>query len=304
MKPVFLPLLPPTGAALALLLLASCGALTNQDQGMEPSPPPIPGESETGKAASSRSAMCLSVSADPEAEQASQTKAYGPAKKFWTEVDQSHLRISFLPWRDAKTNAVLFIPGTKLRSKIEAAAREWINNDKRKDRANLTFEFLPDSEAHKGDIRICVGPDGYHRSQVGTDARAVTSTKAPTMWLGVKNDSDDSLRKVTLHEFGHALGLKHEQQHPGNTIPWDEPQVYQYYRDLQAQFPAMGWNDQMTKDWVLTREKASNHIVGPYDPESVMHYPVPEELTIGKFSTVWRARLSKGDITFIHERYP
>jgi hypothetical protein len=39
-----------------------------------------------------------------------------------------------------------------------------------------------------------------------------------------------------LHEFGHALGLVHEHQHPAGGIQWNRPQVL---RDLSG--PPNNW---------------------------------------------------------------
>ena len=43
-------------------------------------------------------------------------------------------------------------------------------------------------------------------------------------WLTPDSD-DDELRRVVLHEFGHALGLIHEHQNPEGGIEWNEPAV-------------------------------------------------------------------------------
>ena len=42
----------------------------------------------------------------------------------------------------------------------------------------------------------------------------------------------------------------------------------------------------------------------PYDPLSVMSYPIPEELTRGGFTTPRNGALSDGDKAFIQVLYP
>jgi len=43
------------------------------------------------------------------------------------------------------------------------------------------------------------------------------------------NTSDSEFSRTVIHEFGHALGMIHEHQHPLAAIPWDKDKVYTYY---------------------------------------------------------------------------
>ena len=47
------------------------------------------------------------------------------------------------------------------------------------------------------------------------------------MNLGWIHDSksEDELRSVVLHEFGHALGAVHEHESPYASIPWNKEKV-------------------------------------------------------------------------------
>jgi hypothetical protein len=45
-------------------------------------------------------------------------------------------------------------------------------------------------------------------------------------WIN-DNKSEDDLRSVILHEFGHALGAVHEHESPYARIQWDREKVYE-----------------------------------------------------------------------------
>ena len=116
---------------------------------------------------------------------------------------------------------------------------------------------------------------------------------------GLSRDSDETeLRRVVLHEFGHCLGCVHEQASPGALIRWDEEKVFSHYRDWQ------GWDRAKTRENVLDRYSGGDLRHSDYDPDSIMHYPVPPELTRDGSAVGWNTRLSEGDRSFIALLYP
>jgi hypothetical protein len=104
---------------------------------------------------------------------------------------------------------VWFLGGDpELHVRVRAVAAKWTGPGM----ANVEFLFLDNGPA---DIRIVFGPGQGSWSYLGTQCRQVDPSE-PTMnygWL-TPNAPDDVLRPVVLHEFGHALGLIHEHQHP------------------------------------------------------------------------------------------
>jgi len=82
-------------------------------------------------------------------------------------------------------------------------------------------------------------------------------------------------RHVILHEFGHALGFEHEQQHPGRPFTINPKAAYDYYK-------CKGWDKDETDFNVLTTPNEEDDIVSTeYDQMSVMHYMIPKRILEG-----------------------
>lgn len=134
-------------------------------------------------------------------------------------------------------------------------------------------------------------PGQGHYSYVGTDCISGYKTLGHTMsfgWEGSVTPTD--LRRVTLHEFGHALGLIHEHHAPGADISWKKDAVYAYYQDKY------GWDEEAVDRNVL-KQYTRNEVRGTvYDQTSIMHYPIPKELVSNPADVVgWNTTLSDGD---------
>jgi hypothetical protein len=184
--------------------------------------------------------------------------------------DQDVLRVAFLDG-DVGT-----------RERVKAVANQWTPF------ANVKFKFGDDANA---EIRITFRSGGYS-SYVGNCYGALSG---PTMHLqGLSLATPDSeVSRVVLHEFGHALGLIHEHQSRSADIPWDLPKVYAYYAWTN------GWSAAMVDQNVIKKEQDPSLNYTAYDPESIMHYRVPNELTIGDFEVPWNTTLSALDRSFI-----
>ncbi|UFH50303.1 M12 family metallopeptidase [Pseudomonas sp. KNUC1026] len=163
---------------------------------------------------------------------------------------------------------------------------------------NLTLEFIDGREGEpgegKGDIRISVqGPGNY--SLIGTDAKA-NDPWVPTMVLSVR-PGEERFEATVMHEFGHALGLEHEHQHPQANIPWDLDKVYAWYAEK-------GHDKATVDDQVLGRLPERGHGFTRYDRSSIMHYPVRNELTHGDWEVGHNLELSEQDKAFAARIYP
>jgi serralysin len=109
---------------------------------------------------------------------------------------------------------------------------------------------------------------------------------------------DADIRKTILHEFGHALGCVHEHQSPVQDIPWRKDLVYRYY------YENCKWTQSVVDHNVFNRHDANAVANTSFDPESIMMYEVPAELTITGASFLGGSHISKKDKELIRKMYP
>jgi hypothetical protein len=144
-------------------------------------------------------------------------------------------------------------------------------------------EFVPCGADDTADIRVKFIDSGCPRSKVGT---AATRVKAgdPTMWLDLRSPDNypSRYKRIIRHEFGHALGLKHEHQHP-NAPPLTGPgKLREYLRQCYPGFTSEQIEKKISGQWEALAGGASQK--SKYDKESVMHYLIPEEVRGKKYA--------------------
>lgn len=207
-------------------------------------------------------------------------------------------------WIPGQEIRVKFLDGNEyVRNKVMENAEIW------EQYANIDFVFI---ESGTAEIRVSFTMDKGSWSYHGKDSAVQSMVKTAngpqfvrnntgaSMNFGWFNDNtpDEEFRRTTLHEFGHALGLRHEHQNKNQNIQWNEEAVYDY-------FAKMGWSREKTYSQVLARYGSDNEISnGVYDPLSIMHYYYPPELIKGGTKIRANTDLSAGDKKIIAEMYP
>jgi serralysin len=176
----------------------------------------------------------------------------------------------------------------ELQERVKQVALEWTRC------ANLVFAF----GAADPEIRIAFTPGDGSWSYLGTVCQQIRPQE-PTMNYGWLTDAsgEEELRRVVLHEFGHAIGLIHEHQNPKGGIKWNEAAVK---ADLSG--PPNKWDDATIYNNIF--KKYEDVTATGVDPHSIMMYPIPKAWTIDGFSAGLNASISQQDRDLVEAVYP
>ncbi|WKL47650.1 M12 family metallopeptidase [Flavobacterium pectinovorum] len=189
-------------------------------------------------------------------------------------------------WKPGQTIKIKFLDGDSAsQEKVKRIAAQWTLY------ANLKFEYVTKDEY--ADIRIGfqIGTPGAW-SELGMRS-AYGNLDRQTMRLGTLTGDETSSRRTILHEFGHALGLIHENASPIAQINWNLSKVYQYYSE---------WSKEEVDRFVIKSPEQTNY--STYDPLSIMHYYIDPSLTTDGVGIPEQTKLSRIDMVSINKWYP
>jgi len=199
-------------------------------------------------------------------------------------------------WNPGDVITISFLDGDPaLQERVKNAALIWTGPKL----ARLIFDFRKNTTDTL--IRISFQYAGSW-SVIGTTCPQITDKTQPTMnfgWL-TPQSTDDEVRGVVLHEFGHALGLIHEHQSPAaSAIHWNHTAVIQ---DLSG--PPNNWPGDVIEHNMFEAYAAAETNFSELDPSSIMMYPIPPEWTMDGFTVGLNNKLSIADQEFIRSQYP
>ncbi|QHD06809.1 M12 family metallopeptidase [Pseudomonas sp. R76] len=159
---------------------------------------------------------------------------------------------------------------------------------------NLQLKFVDGS---KGDIRISTSKaETGTWSVIGTEALNIPPNE-PTMHIDYPPDTGNLSANI-LHEFGHALGLLHEHQHPDRTLEFNIRETYKHFEN------EYNWGVPRTYHNIFKKADPADVITSPYDQQSIMHYAMNDKLLWKQPSTGANYVLSENDKTFLPTLYP
>lgn len=157
-----------------------------------------------------------------------------------------------IEWINGSTLRVYFMGGTPAQHAIVREQASWWTRY-----ANLRFEFWGNPEA---EIRVSFDEAGRNWSYIGTDARSVPREE-PTMNIASLEGG------MAAHQFGHAIGLRHEFQGSSN---WNEEVIIR----AMASAPNF-WTPEQTRFRIQNRYAVGDRNGAEFDPDSIMRFCFP-----------------------------
>lgn len=181
-------------------------------------------------------------------------------------------------------------PPTELRARILLHMNAWAE----------TADVLFVETATAPQVRIARTPGDGYWSYLGTDILHIP-TDQPTMNLDsfTMNTPESEYRRVIRHETGHTMGFPHEHMRRELVERIDPAKAIEYFRRTQ------GWNEEEVRRQVLTPLEESSLLGTSHaDPESIMCYQIPGEITKDGQPIIGGRDISTLDYSFVATIYP
>ncbi|MFO0617544.1 MAG: hypothetical protein U0414_33425 [Polyangiaceae bacterium] len=212
-------------------------------------------------------------------------------------------------WKNGSVIKVGFLDGTEeeINTVVEEAS-EWMKY------ANLTFEWHKEvGKSTEMDelvtFKDCggAGIQWFVRSPGPASSRyahrgefSVCLSAFPVEWkAGLK----DHAKANTKHEFGHVIGLMHEQFNPDMKVTYDKEYVYEWCEKTQHWGKANC--DAQVMDSMVKLQPQHHWRVSPFDKDSIMFYGLPDpNFTLERVRYPQPLSISEMDKKGVAEMYP
>ena len=195
-------------------------------------------------------------------------------------------------WTNGQTIKIKFLNGTDYQQKqVKKYIAEWAQY------VNLNFEYVTSGASN---LAIGFKWDGDTSSWSYVGRMSLQNRTTPTINLGWLDSStqEKEWSRVVLHEFGHALGLVHENQQPNANIQWNTNLVCWYYQQTQ------GWSKVTVYSNVFDKYSQSECNSTSFDKKSIMTYSISFWMTKNFYSQPTVYYLSSTDKSFMQSVYP
>lgn len=173
---------------------------------------------------------------------------------------------------------VAFIDGDdQQKAAVRTHAVKWLTGD-----LGRVLDFRFDVPREQAQISITFNTT-LNKSLIGRSSRDVAKSQA-TMHLS------QAIERSICHEFGHALGLRHEHSNPNGDIQWNEPVVI-------ADMAAQNWTADMVRANIFKKFGPEYACIGDpgFNTHSIMLYPIKRSWTLNGFSVPLNEHISDGD---------
>jgi hypothetical protein len=216
-----------------------------------------------------------------------------------------------LTWRPGQTIKVCFKAGSRgAHERVIRVASEWMQH------ANVVFDFEEGGAPRRcrGDASEDIKVDFVDNKGWWSAYGMLARQRDPSMnlqFFGIDTPRyangqpapEKELRRIILHEFGHALGMMHEHQSP--MAQCDAEMDWEAAYRMGAK---IGWNKEMVHSQMGQLTNVVEFNMTDVDRRSIMHYSLPPELfKRGRASPCWvpdNDDLSEQDRRFIAAIYP
>ncbi|KAF4448333.1 metalloprotease protein [Fusarium austroafricanum] len=202
------------------------------------------------------------------------------AKKLWMEKPNRG------PLGHIITVAYLDHPPVHVGCDVEGVIRQcaefWTRD------ANIRFHILSSAAdiniRRNADIRITFEDDSEGSwSELGRNANR---NGGPTMNLAIGPQLDEKMiRRIVLHEFGHALGFEHEHASPLSKLVFDKAECMKNTGMTDDDFEK-NFKGQIGGQYLLASS---------FDPDSIMMYEIPPEWNLARIYYPLPTNLSETD---------